>query len=706
MTRKECGDRGVDQDKHPNCEKCILKKYGYLCSPTNTCSVCVDTSAKAWRVILSSRAKKLRYRELVQFRADALKVTGASDPKLVDLPTGETESSESDSDVEQPVAKRLVRARHLSWTSDSSYDSSTTSRAPSTSMSDSSLTDSSVFSMAPKTRNKGKALSKMEQEMMSSVPTKRTHSTDDAKRRKVADTQSERPYRPLARQSTTQYEREAQHDRRPQPSTSDRYYESEQYERSRQLPQRGELNPQMSESFREERSPRQPPPVRRYDISDDDDDVDFQSPPARKGASGSKSKPKHRDAVDKATKDKKAEKVRRKAQNRDQADEQYQRETFSDAFRSEQANIQQQINEAYSAGQKSAVVSTPRKAKRKVVVVEEPQRTPKRKSVKDKPLPDFSSSEEEDELPDLNDDDEEQITPERVPEPEAEAESSESEEDEDEEIGFKTILKFMAACSFDAELIELTDDGYKSSIVLKSSQKLKENKFYGLTTSSSLELAVQTWTKSFKARDQKTADKPLKYFELFQAKQGRPGMKPYKSGDDTLPAQPLRQPSARFTWAKTPESKISVAQSDISYLEEVGREGLRILSFLEILNQAINRALTDKMTHKILQALHNSSKAASKDLLLVNLILTGACVQLKRDNFLSGCTDLDASQKQRLRHSPWEASTDLFNPALMEEIDKEHVRFLQSKSMSSRSSDKSRPSKAKPAASASRGNQR
>ena len=699
MTKKQCGDRGVDQDPHPDCENCILKKYDYLCLPDNTCVWCVDTTPKDWKAILSARAKKERYRELVAFKAAALKVTPASDSRIANLPNeGDPYSDFSD---DEKVELRLVVCRSMSdmsdWTSDSSYDSSTTSKEGDTSMSyPTSDSCSSAFSMAPKTRAK-KGLSKLEDEMINSAP-KRNLSADNPKRRKLTEDAEVKPTRQFAvpNRERYEYQREPQYERRQlAPQHVSRYYHpSNEFDDFQQRSYRAE-----SEFYAalDERSP-QPPQLRRMAREESDDD-DFVAPTAKPD---SKKKLKHRDTVD--AEQGSAKKTSKRKLSRDMADEQFQKENFSENFHREQLDIQRQIERAYNAGLKAQAAlesnPSPRKPKRKVVIVPEPEVAPRRS--KAKPLPDFSSEEEDE--PELEGAQEQEDSD----GDEAELESLDEEEAPDEKIDFKVILKFMAACSGDSELIELSDDGYKSSIVLKSSQKMKENKFYGLTTASSITCANTTWSKSFKTRDNQTADKPLKLLELFRAKLGRPGMKPYKSGDESLPAASLKQPSSRYVWSVAADSKMMVAQSDVSYLEEVSREGLRILSFLEILNQAINRALTDKMSHSLLAALHASSVAASKDLLLVNTILTGACVQLKRDNFLLGCTALDASQKSRLRHEPWTTSTDLFSATLMDEIDKEHSRFLLSKSMSSKSSDKRSSSKPKASAtaSASRGNQR
>ena len=559
-------------------------------------------------------------------------------------------------------------------------------------MSSSGLTASSDCSMALKKHATSEELRELAREMMAATRPRRT-----AEKRRAL-TESDMP-RQMVRYQRDQYvyQRLLQNKQRRLPLQHVSQYYQASYEYScfrqrhiREQPQQSQPQPMQAE-------PVVPQKLRR------------------------------RDGVDKA---KSEQKSVNRIMSREQVDENFLQERFSRLFRKGQFDFQRQINRPHTAGLQAKEAS-PRKPRRKFTqpVVRltslrfpAPQRSRTKRqlkpdyrraqsayTVKEQLLPTFSSSEDEN-VGDVDDgqshrDFDIQSSQRAKVAYKLEDSVSDVIAEKDEEIGFKTILNFMVACSSDVELFELTDEGYKSSIVLNSSPNMTENKFYGLTTSSRVLRGIKAWQREFRYSEVEIADKPLKLLQLFHSKQSRPVMKPYTAGDDILPPAGLRQPSSSFVWAKPANDRLTVAQSDISYLEEVGREGLRILSFVDILNQAIDRALVAEVSHKVLKALHNSSKAANKDLLLVNTILTGACVQLKRDSFLLGCSALDAQQKERLRHAPWVSSTDLFNPLLMEAINQEHVLFLQSKSMSCKSSDKRKISKTKPSTSALRGNQ-
>ena len=823
MTKKQCGCRGLKQDKHPECDACTLKRFGYLCGPRDTCSFCIDTTHKDWVIILAARRKREAKKAA---EAEVAQAADADPPQ----PIGNFDSDDSDS-------QRLAYGHD--WSSDSSFDSSTESHAPWTSQSDSSSSLHSVYSDMVNTR-KAKALSKLEQSMLeqtAGLAAKRDRSTDEprpkhAKRDQPAAAEG----RPIA---SAQYTSPRANPQRPpvydQARDHPLYNVQPPYQSyhdgDRQRPQQGELRPAMTGQFRESRrlvrdfgndgyeriyeqqipiAPQQPAPQRQSDQPAPQRQSDLQL---------GKRAFKHRDDYTAAPAVQKS---------RDEIDEDFQRENFSPQFRRDQVEAlgqiyddgyyrkleQNQPNPGFIrpkvsrtdgsnidrdlalVGQSPARPRRSRSPERAPPAIQRqrspsplkqrqqqqralsPQRqqqralTPPRQQERVRSRSPRHSTQYIDESaayararrspspqqrverrmiihrqksPPLRynaaqhrfvDEQHEQrarvISPPRSPRPHYQkvtqpspprdfqtshrveepqfddneaGQDEEEEESDDEQISFQTLLKIVAHCAPEAKLVEVDEQNFKASVVLQSGQKLDTRKFYGLSTASSITSAVKGFQKLFYDRDVKVIDKPLKYLELFHAKGGRPNMKPYKSGDDILPADGLKPPSSRFAWAKKPESRISLAVTDVTFLEEVAREGLRILSFLELLNQALKSAFEDGLPMSIVKALHNSSIQASKDLLLVNTIFAGSMVQLKRDNFLATVSGIDAKQKETLRHAPWDCSTELFSSDVMTTINLEHVAYLQTRNMSLPPKQRP-PNKAKHVTAAQRGNKR
>lgn len=825
MTKKQCGCRGLKQDKHPECDSCTLKRFGYLCGPRDTCSFCIDTTHKDWVIILAARRKREAKKAA---EAEVAQAADADPPQ----PIGNFDSDDSDS-------QRLAYGHD--WSSDSSFDSSTESHAPWTSQSDSSSSLHSVYSDMVNTR-KGKVISKLEQSMLeqtAGLAAKRDHSTDEprakhAKRDQPAATES----RPRA---TAHYTSPRENSQRPpvyeqtrdhplyNVTVQPRHQHDPYQGGDQQRPQRGELEPPMSGQFRTQQA------LRRLvrDFNDVPGFSDYEriyaeqiplvsqrqteqlAPQRQHDAQLGKRVHKHRDDYNPVQK------------SQDEIDEEFQRENFSPQFRRDQADVLAQVYDDGRDNQSQQPLTVKRKG-RKVslddntdmpVVGQSPKharrsrspqrappavqrrrspspmkqsarspqryqpqraytpprlqqqrarsRSPQRAQYRDEPTGHISrrspspqhrveqrmiSHRQDSPLPydksqhrfaeradirfagELQEPRTRARSPVRSPRPHyqkvrqpspprehqmshqveeqqadnddgnAEVEDQESD-DSDEQISFQTLLKLIAHCAPEANLVEIDEQNFKASVVLQSGQKLDTRKFYGLSTASSITSAVKGFQKLFYDRDIKTVDKPLKYLELFHAKGGRPNMKPYKAGDSVMPAEGLKPPSSRFAWAKKPEARISLAVTDVTFLEEVAREGLRILSFLELLNQALKAAFAGELQMPIVRALHESSIQASKDLLLVNTIFAGSMVQLKRDNFLATVSGIDAKQKETLRHAPWDCSTELFSSDVMTAINLEHVAYLQTRNMSLPPKQRP-PNKAKHVTAAQRGNKR
>ena len=757
MTRKRCGCRGLKQDEHPECDACILKRFGYLCCPGDTCSFCINTTHKDWVIILAARRKR-------DAKNSAKAEVATAKVNLPPAPHGNCDSSdESDSQTDD-------------WSSDSSFNNTTESLTPTTSQSDSSSSSHSVYNNMVKTQS-------MLETTTSEPRTK--HAKLDAPPATESRPQAKATYEPARdRQLYEQSYREAQwpypgmagQNRPREPrriirefddSGSVQAYKAQSQHMLQPVVRLGKrVNPEdyganadarrricneIGDDFqRQNFSPqfRQSQVDTLAQIYNDSHyrklklenktqpNPNFVRPKAKRVVTlqvdrnlqrvGQTPMRAHRSRSPQRAPLKQARQrlpslLRDQLQQRPRSP---QRRPSPYRARQQALTPQQQQQRARSRSPLLTAlrVQSPPRVRRvqewAPVSLSPQYRVEQRTMGYRRNSPPLQSRHHQPPNIRFADGLTEQtrtpvLSPVRSPHPhpavddqvktdaDDDGDNEEAEDDEaNEQISFQTLLKIVAHCAPEAKLLEFYEQNFKASVVLQSGHKLDTRKFYGLSTASSITLAVKGFQKLFYDKD---IDKPLKYLNLFHCKGGRPNMKPYKSGDDVIPAEGLKPPSSRFAWANQTGAHISLAVTDVTYLEEVAREGLRILSFLELLNQALKAAFTDNLPMSVVKALHTSSIQANKDLLLVNTIFAGSMVQLKRDNFLLTVTGLDAKQKETLRHAPWDCSTELFSSAIMNTINLEHVAYLQTHNMPIPATQRP-PNKAKHMTSAQRGN--
>ena len=251
------------------------------------------------------------------------------------------------------------------------------------------------------------------------------------------------------------------------------------------------------------------------------------------------------------------------------------------------------------------------------------------------------------------------------------------------EYPFRDVIRLIARHS-EAEIRDVKTRSSKRRLTLLSDDAVEEAADYAaLTTASGIADSFTAWLHEFEERDVKeNKGKPVRYHELFRSKLLKPSFKTYKAGDDMLKLSALKKPQRSFAWLPSVSKKHAVWDNDLLYLEELIRGGMRVISFKELVNQALNRALAGEARASDTERLHKCSKEANKELLRVFSCLLGVVTQVRRDDVVSRVVDtLTISQRARLRHAPVVAEDDLFPEQLLVDLDKEYQASLTTKAM-------------------------
>ena len=260
----------------------------------------------------------------------------------------------------------------------------------------------------------------------------------------------------------------------------------------------------------------------------------------------------------------------------------------------------------------------------------------------------------------------------------AEPEASDAAEEPD--FPFKDVIRMIARLS-EAEISDVKTKSQKRRLTLLSDDTSEEPADYAaLTTASGVVAGVEAWTEEFFEKDvAQPRGKPVRYKDSFRSKVLKPEFRTYKEGDNLLRLAALDKPKETFSWLPTASKRHSLWDADLLYLEELARGALRVISFKELVNQAMNKVLVGASTDA--DRLHRCSKEANKELLRVCACLLGMVTQLRRDDIISRIQDVTTAQRARLRHSELVTASDLFPPKLLQEIDQEYQTALTNKAV-------------------------
>ena len=257
-------------------------------------------------------------------------------------------------------------------------------------------------------------------------------------------------------------------------------------------------------------------------------------------------------------------------------------------------------------------------------------------------------------------------------------------EDEPDKIMFRDIIRLISAYS-EAELKTVATARSKDDLKLKSEDGSGDKEeFLGLTTASGVKLMLETWQTDFVTKDNESGkDGGIKALKLFRNKAFRPSMKPYQSGDGFV-GPPLKISNKKYEWLESKGSLATITESDLVYLENEARDLTQILNFKELLNQVLNRAIREpeNFDQPIMVQLHACAKKADKDLLQLSVQILGSISQLRKDSNLLRAKVITDEQRDRLRHSSMTDTTDLFDPAIVNNVDAEYRQDITTKGLS------------------------
>ena len=207
--------------------------------------------------------------------------------------------------------------------------------------------------------------------------------------------------------------------------------------------------------------------------------------------------------------------------------------------------------------------------------------------------------------------------------------------------------------------------------------------FRTLSTATGITQAVKARSKEFRHRDM-TNGKAVTFGKPFVSSKMKVSQNMYKGSDDIIPLTPLANTPNGPGWlhASRPDDKIELRERDISHWEGQARIALRILSLLELINQAMRRGAYS-ISCQNFQDLCSINVRAVKDLIKLTTSNFLNMVQLRRDNILQKLK-LTTDQLFDLRHSECTTQKYLFPQELVKEIDSKHLQNLQNRVLTER----------------------
>lgn len=259
-------------------------------------------------------------------------------------------------------------------------------------------------------------------------------------------------------------------------------------------------------------------------------------------------------------------------------------------------------------------------------------------------------------------------------------------EDEDEsavsdtEFPFKHVIKMIADNS-EGTLADVKMPVKKRKLVMRSDDAKEEPaEFAALSTASGVVMSLVAWLEEFKEKDTARPQRPIKHGDLFKSKMLKPSLRTYKSGDEFVKLEAAQRATKAYPWLPKPSKRIGQWEADLLASEELIRGGLRVVSFQELVNQAMNVAIQEGRA-LMAERLHRTNKEANKELLRIFTCLFGTIIQQRRDDILVRATDLTVEQRVALRHADVITEAGLFPETLLEQTGRDYEQELANKAM-------------------------
>ena len=239
----------------------------------------------------------------------------------------------------------------------------------------------------------------------------------------------------------------------------------------------------------------------------------------------------------------------------------------------------------------------------------------------------------------------------------------------------------MLAKNSDVELADCNrSSGGKHVMASDDTSGPPKPEFAALTTTVGVVSAIKLWEDEFKRKDT-TRVKKVKKRELFKCDKLRSSLRSYKSGDEWANMDPLLHEKQQYSWLADPEKNMKISQNDVTYIELQMRNILRVASFLEVVNQCVNKGFEQKFDEDVMVKLHRCGKHATGDIIKLAANMFCGMGVLRRDEILNRSDRIPPKLASRLRHAPIGNARTLFPEELLVEIDKVYTQKLSNQAL-------------------------
>ena len=199
--------------------------------------------------------------------------------------------------------------------------------------------------------------------------------------------------------------------------------------------------------------------------------------------------------------------------------------------------------------------------------------------------------------------------------------------------------------------------------------------FAALTTTKGIKSAVALWEAEFLRKDTKRK-KPVRKRELFKCDKLRSSLRSYKSGDTFCNMDPLRHERQPYSWLAEPTSKMEILQTDMAYMELQMRNILRVVNFMEVVNQTVNAGFEQKFDEPTMKKLHRCNKHATGDIIKLAANMFCGIATLRKDELLGRSQKIPEKLTLQLRHAPIGDAQTLLPDEMLAEIDEVYTHRL------------------------------
>ena len=200
--------------------------------------------------------------------------------------------------------------------------------------------------------------------------------------------------------------------------------------------------------------------------------------------------------------------------------------------------------------------------------------------------------------------------------------------------------------------------------------------FAALTTTQGVRSAVSLWESEFYRKNTKRANKPVKSRRLFKCDKLRSSLRAYQAGDKCVNMDPLFYERQPYSWLAQPKQTMELLTSDITYMELQMRNILRVVNFVEVVNQTMNVGFNEKFDEDVMRKLHRCNKHATGDIIKLATNMFCGLATLRKDDILHRSQKIPEKFALQLRHEPISEARTLFSDTTLAEVDQVYTHKL------------------------------